>query len=57
MRGTEFCFFDYSLCSLVFRQKDIKLPQLVEKLYLEKVEGTMPSIKEIEAKLDNQISI
>lgn len=26
----------------------------LEKLYLEKVEGTMPSIKEIEAKLDNQ---
>ena len=26
----------------------------LEKLYLEKVEGTMPSIKEIEAKLDGQ---
>jgi hypothetical protein len=26
----------------------------LEKLYPEKVEGTMPSIKEIEAKLDNQ---
>lgn len=26
----------------------------LEKLYLEKIEGTMPSIKEIEAKLDGQ---
>lgn len=28
----------------------------LEKLYPEKVEGTMPSIKEIEAKLDGNIN-
>lgn len=54
---------------LICRQKDSLLAQYalegsslplgisefeLEKLYPEKVEGTMPSIKEIEAKLDNQ---